>query len=149
MSGIEVAGLVLGAIPLIVECFESSQKAFRAFDTCRHYPKELTKLDAKIGAQKTVFRNTCINLLSTITNDRPKVNAMLSRSSHAGWQDEELQSTFANQLGALDESFTSCQRTMNQIHRTLQGICQDIEEFQALLTVDSEVMVFPDILDFG
>ena len=142
MSGIEVAGLVLGAIPLIIEGFNRSQKAFAAFNTYRHYPKELTKLDAKIGAQKTVFRNNCINLLSTITNDRQKVHAMLSETSHSGWQDENMHSTLASRIDALDESFTSCQRTMDQIYQALRDICRESEAFQTVLMASNEVSPF-------
>jgi hypothetical protein len=139
MSAIDVAGLILGVIPLIVEGFDHYKRAFAAFNTYRHYPKELTKLDAKIGAQKTVFRNNCINLLSTITNDRPKVHAMLSDLSHAGWQNEDIHKNLANRIDALDESFTSCQRTMNQIHQVLQEICREIESFQTILIANNEV----------
>jgi len=142
MSGVEVAGLILGAIPLIIEGFNQSQKAFAAFDIYRHYPRELTKLDAKIGAQKTVFRNNCINLLSVVTNDRPKVHAMLSESSHAGWHDDDIHSTLAGRINALDESFTSCQRTMDQICQALRDICREAESFQTVLMVDDEVRFF-------
>lgn len=143
MSGVEVAGLILGAIPLIIEGFKRSQIAFAAFDTYRHYPKELTKLNAKISAQKTVFRNNCINLLSTITNDRPKVDAMLTEISHAAWQDAAMYNTLATQVEALDESFTSCQRTMEQIDNALQSICKETEAFQAILIANSEVRLLP------
>lgn len=149
MSGVEVAGLILGAIPLIIEGYDRSQKAFVAFDTYRHYPKELTKLDAKIGAQKTMFRNTCVNLLSAITNDRSMVHAMLSEPSHAGWQDEEIQRTLAARLNALDESFVSCQRTMDQIHQTLRDICRETGPFQTVLVANNKVRLLPRFFSSG
>lgn len=184
MSGIEVVGLVLGAIPLIIEGFNRSQKAFAAFNTYRHYPKELTKLDAKskscvcpgpktsshyvkdpnislsvqllnfsliilrhtlipaVVAQKTVFRNNCINMLTTLTNDRQMVLSMLSDTSHMGWQDENFQSTLAVKVDALDESFMSCQRTMDQIRYALRDICRETEAFRNVLMATNEVIPF-------
>lgn len=139
MSGAEVAGLLLGAIPLVIEGYDRSEKAFAAFDTYRHYPKELTKLQAKLGAQKTVFRNNCINLLSTISNDRKKVYAMLSEPSHIGWQDDDMHLTLASRIEALDESFTSCQRTMEQIYEALQNISREVEAFQSILNSNNDV----------
>ncbi|RDW57644.1 hypothetical protein BP6252_13726 [Coleophoma cylindrospora] len=138
MSGVEVAGLLLGAIPIALEAYDRSERAFSAFDVYRHYPKELKKLEAKLGAQKTVFRNNCINLLSTISDDRSRVYAMLSEPSHSGWQDQDIHHALASRSNALDESFTSCQRTMEQIHEALQSIGKEAEEFQHVLASNSE-----------
>jgi DNA repair ATPase RecN len=139
MSGFEIVGVILGVIPLIIEAFDRSEQAFAAFAAYRRYPKELAKLDSKLGAQKTVFRNNCNNLLSTITNDRQKVHDMLSQPSHEAWQDKILQQNFKNNVGALDQSFESCQQTMEQIYEALQSISQETEDFKAALAVDPMV----------
>jgi hypothetical protein len=139
MSGAEVAGLLLGAIPLVIEGYNRLEKAFAIYETYRSYPKELKKLEAKLGAQKTVFRNNCINLLSTISNDRPMVYAMLSESGHIGWQDDGIHRKLASRVEALDESFLSCQRTMEQIYEALQSISREVEAFQSILNPPNEV----------
>jgi hypothetical protein len=139
MSGIEVAGLLLGVIPLVIEGYHGLEKAFAIYEAYRSYPKELKKFEAKLGAQKTVFRNNCINLLSSISNDRPKVYAMLSDSGHVGWHDGDIHRRLANRVEALDESFLSCQRTMEQIHEALQSISREVEAFQVILNPPNEV----------
>ncbi len=139
MSGFEITGVILGVIPLIIEAFNRSEQAFAAFATYRRYPKELAKLDSKLGAQKTVFRNNCINLLSTITSDRQKVHDMLSQPSHEAWHDNMLHQTFKVRIEALDQSLESCQRTMEQIYEALQSISLETEDFKAALVVDPEV----------
>jgi hypothetical protein len=63
MIGFEIVGVILGVIPLIIEGIDRSQTAFAVFAVYHHYAKELSKLDSKLGVQRTVFRNNCINLL--------------------------------------------------------------------------------------
>ena len=141
MIGIDVAGLLLGAIPVIIEGYGSLEKTFAFFETLRSFPREIKKLDAKLGTQKTVFRNNCINLLSALSDDRHAVYAMLSESTHVNWQNENFSRKLADRVdaGALDESFLSCHRTMNLIHESLQSINREVEGFKSVLNPPNEV----------
>lgn len=65
ISGVEVAGLLLDAISLIIEAFYHWGRAYDAFATHQKYPRETMKTDSKLGAQKRIFRNSCINLLAS------------------------------------------------------------------------------------
>ena len=140
MAGVEAVSLVLASVPLIIEAFDHSERAIQAFSTYRGYPKEVKKMESKLGAQKTVFRNNCINLLSTLTGDRRTVRNMLSaRSSHDLWSKEHLTQILTYHLDSLEQTFDSCQQSMEQISQALQAISKDVGEFSAVLNRSHEV----------
>lgn len=134
MSGVEVAGVILGAIPLVIEAFDHCGRAYDAFATYKEYPREIMKIDSKLGAQRTVFRNSCINLLASLTDDRQRVLDMVTQPSHEMWKDQRrLNEMFSLQTGSLDQTFHSCNRTMEQIHVALQAINRETEGIRSLL----------------
>jgi hypothetical protein len=140
MSGVEAVSLALAAIPLIIDAFDHSKKTIQAFSTYRGYPKEVKKLESKLGAQKTVFRNNCINLFSTLTDDPQIVQDMFSaRPLHGLWSKGHLTQILTYHLDSLDQTFDSCQQTMEQISQALQAISNDTERFNAVLDRNLEV----------
>ena len=133
MSGAEAAGLLLGIIPLIIEAFDHCERTYDAFATYQKYPREIMKIDTKLGAQRTVFRNNCINLLTKLTGDRKRIQDMISRPSHEMWRDRRLNQMLLTHLETLNQTFHSCQRTMEHIYEALQAISQETEGFRKLL----------------
>ena len=71
MSGIEfIVGTVLSAVPIALETYDRSGRVFEVFSVFKQYPREVLILEAKLRAQRTIFRNNAINLLTAITKDR-------------------------------------------------------------------------------
>ena len=139
MSGLEAVGLFLGIIPLIIEAFDHCGRTYDAFATYQKYPKEIMKIDSKLGAQRTVFRNNCNNLLTKMTGDRQRAHDMLSKPSHEMWRDENLQESFLRQIDSLDQTLYSCRRTMEQIHDALKAISRETDGFRVLLNGEQKV----------
>ena len=127
MSGIEIAGLVLGSIPLILEAFDRSERTFDAFRTYRKYPKEIEKLNSRIGAQKTVFRNNCNTFLTILTDDRRRIHEMVHEPTSNAWNEQGLGALLKFRLDqrrveSISATLDSCHRTMKQILEALQDI---------------------------
>lgn len=134
MSGVElIVGAVLGAIPIALEAYDRSGRVFQVFSTSvKRYPSEVLLLETRLGAQKTIFRNNAVNLLTAITKDQVRVQEVLDKpSSDAAKAGLVMSSLYVRKLGALDESFVSCRQTADQINKALQRLCLQAETFRA------------------
>ena len=131
MSGIEfIVGTVLSAVPIALETYDRSGRVFEVFSVFKQYPREVLILEAQLGAQRTIFRNNAINLLTAITKDRVKVQEVMNQpSSQAAGQGLVMASVYQHRVDALDESFVACRQTVEQIHNTLQLLCFQFEAF--------------------
>jgi hypothetical protein len=133
MSGIEfIVGTVLAAVPIALETYDRSGRVFEVFSVFKQYPREVLVLDAKLSAQRTIFRNNAINLLTAITKDRVMVQEVMDRpSSKTARLALVMASVYPQRMDALDESFVACRQTAEQIHSTLQQLCYQFNAFQA------------------
>ncbi|KAK7429450.1 hypothetical protein QQZ08_004042 [Neonectria magnoliae] len=140
MSGVEsILSAVLAAIPLAIEAYDHSERVFEAFSVFKQYPREVLKLEAKLGAQRTIFRNHTINLLTTVTDDREAVQRIMSRpSSGEAQQGLMLNALYRNRVDSLKESFLSCQKTVAQINDSLQRLCSEAQAFRVHLSQDQD-----------
>ncbi|KAJ4259732.1 hypothetical protein NW762_007663 [Fusarium torreyae] len=133
MSGVElIVGTVLGSVPIAIETYDRSKRVFDVFSTFKQYPREVRTLEAKIGAQRTIFRNNAINLLTAITKDRSKVRDVMNHSQSQAMRSTLTMATvYHNRLDALNDSFTACCQTSEQMQHTLQRLCAQLEDFVA------------------
>ncbi|KAK0722701.1 hypothetical protein B0T26DRAFT_641362 [Lasiosphaeria miniovina] len=146
MSGVEfIVGVVLGAVPIAVLAFEQYGKLSAHISTFRN-PREIVKLQSKVSAQRTIFRNNAINLLSAITNDRELVRSMLSAFGQtiAGANDDnpqrnptqssrhkivvelKMSEIYRNRIDSLEESLESCHKTILQIVVSLEKLVEEL-----------------------
>src|SRR6266511_3978537 len=84
MSGVEVAGLVFGVLPLIVSAVGNYEAAFRPFLTYSRHCKELRDFRTDFATQKQLFQNHCLILLVTQT-DSDEAQEILRRASNPKW----------------------------------------------------------------
>jgi hypothetical protein len=141
MSGIEfIIGTVLAAVPIALEAYDRSNRVFEVFSVFRQYPREVLTLEAKLSAQRTIFRNNAINLLRAITRDRATVQEVLSRPSSKALRESLVLSSACQLRGdALEESFMTCHQTAQQIQQALEQLCLHAEAFGADLGQRQEV----------
>ena len=141
MSGIEfIVGTVLAAVPIALETYDRSGRVFEVFSVFKQYPREVLILEAKLSAQRTIFRNNAINLLTAITKDRVKVQEVMKQpSSQAARVGLVMASVYQHRVDALDESFVACRQTAEQIHNTLQLLYFQSEAFRAEVGENQEV----------
>ena len=63
MSGVEAAGLILGALPLVVSGLESYIEGVATIKRYFRYKNELKSLLRALTTEYDIFRNTCEELL--------------------------------------------------------------------------------------
>jgi hypothetical protein len=65
----EVAGIALGALPLIVSAAENYAKVYRKFSRFRKYDAEIRGFLHRLLLQKTIFRTECRLLITLVAGE--------------------------------------------------------------------------------
>jgi hypothetical protein len=90
MSGIEVAGIVLGAIPLVISGLEHYSEGARTIKSMRDYPKEFATLSRRLRVENETFRNTMELILSGFVGGRT-LNDMLTQPGGKAWAETQVE----------------------------------------------------------
>jgi hypothetical protein len=129
MTGAEAAGFVLGVLPLLISAAEHYDGVFRPLKRFRKFIPEIELYQQQLNTQKTIFRNECQLLLTTLIG-RQKAREMLIESEHSSWGDSDLDEKFARQLG---DSGTACKTIINLIHAKLRVVEEESESFGLII----------------
>ncbi|KAI0388113.1 hypothetical protein F5Y04DRAFT_286997 [Hypomontagnella monticulosa] len=135
MGGIELIGVIIGAIPLVIEAYDHSDSAVRGISTLskESFVGELRRLQSRFRTQRAIFRVTASSLHNVMENDENRVMERLS--SHLSWevgsQGVLKEDHEDNQLDSLNELLESCQEALQQILEDLGCITATLEKFQA------------------
>lgn len=124
----EVAGIVLGALPLLISAVENYEVTFQPFVIFFQHIKEMKRFGTKLGTQRAVFRNNCQILLSIIGEDLDSILENANRKDQAVIQRlDEL----------LGESCGQCFSITKLISDSLHKIMQETAGFREI--VEKEV----------
>ncbi|KAK3369987.1 hypothetical protein B0H63DRAFT_551939 [Podospora didyma] len=122
----EVVGVVLGAVPIVIQSYNRLSKTIGVF---RSFSKELKKLDVIVQSQNVLFQGDIIKLLVAVTNDEEKARTLLV-SSKDEWEALRLpEAVDPDQLASLRETFTSWDCMLQMIHSSMNAICAEVENF--------------------
>jgi hypothetical protein len=127
MSGIEIAGLVFGISPLLIETIKSYRTLSDRFHTFRHYSREVKKINLQLRVCQRIFLNECSLLLQGVV-DEEKAQAMLEDSGHSLWTSGIFNDQFQN---LLSESYVTCKDVIKGIREILKEIGENMESFDA------------------
>ena len=93
----EAAGLVLGAIPLVVSALEHYVQGVDTIAKWWSYKRELTSLVRVLGAEHARFLGTCEKLLEgLVTPD--ELDSLVAHPGGPGWKDVELDRKLKSRL---------------------------------------------------
>jgi hypothetical protein len=121
MTGFEVAGVVLGALPLIVSTIENYERIIGPVITYHKYSEELEVFSTELGSQKDIFQNECLLLLRELVNVQ-ELEDMLEEPSHALWN------TLRDNLALSQEFSRKLGRSNRQILRELRWIGTTLDQ---------------------
>lgn len=83
MSGVEIAGLFFGVLPVVIEAVKHYRAVCQTFHTFRHYSREAKKIQKRLRVCQQVFMNECRLLLQLVVDDKT-TSAMLNDEEHGG-----------------------------------------------------------------
>lgn len=132
MSGIEIAGLVLGAVPLIVVAMEKYSEAAKIYDSFKRHQRHLTHARRLLKAEQRVYQNTCMILLGGIIPRHEFARLVQKGPKNTGdWKRREFENALRKRLACDYEVFTGLMDEMNII----------VGEFAKELDLDEDFQV--------
>ncbi|KAJ5059406.1 hypothetical protein J3E74DRAFT_465959 [Bipolaris maydis] len=88
MSGIEVAGLVFGVVPVVVEILKSYSTARRKLTTFSRHAEVASDIQLKFRVAAANFNNDCRMLLQATMADPSEISEMMEDPMHKNWQEQ-------------------------------------------------------------
>ena len=135
MSGIEIAGLAIGVLPLLVELVKSYSAMLRRAHTFRHYGKAVKSLSTQLDTQNGLFLND-IRLLLLCVEDEAVVESMLADASDQHWTMDDLGQRLHLVLG---NNFIICRNIIEEISEMVLDLREDLEQFDVFWDRKSKV----------
>jgi hypothetical protein len=118
MSGVELAGLVLGILPLAISAMETYNEGLDPVKAFFGWEKELPKFIRRLRNQHVHYEQTLRQLLGPIVSEE-ELAEMLTEPNGELWKDEEIAEKMD---GKLAESKLAYRNTMADIERIMKKI---------------------------
>ncbi|KXH36708.1 hypothetical protein CSIM01_03102 [Colletotrichum simmondsii] len=122
MSGFEIAGVVLGAIPLILKALDDYNRVARSIETWRHYEREISSLSRNLSNEQARLRNVCDLLLSNLVT-ASDYELMIKNPLGPLWKQEDVQRKIKTRLY---RSYDTFQRIMEEMEAAIHYIKQKL-----------------------
>ena len=149
MSGIELAGIVLGAFPLLIAALEHYRGSAEVLEDWWQIKKEYKKCKNEIKVQELAFENNLERFLLPLIVDDHHITALIADPGGEEWKDPDLE---VKLKGRLPKSYDLFLDTISDINATMDGLKEELgirrQAFQQGLAANSEPVGLP-FLSFG
>ena len=129
MSGFEVVGVVLGAIPLLISGLEHYAEGIHTIKNMWDYEAVVRHLVTEFMLSQGILRHSCQDLLMPILPDTEATK--LLEGGAPNWEDEDLAKRLREFLGPDYEVYV----------RTVRNLNRRIEFFTRKLALDTRTML--------
>ena len=117
MTGIEIAGLVLGGYPVLVWTCEKYKDVFRGLEGWRAFRSRFEDFTLSLETQRLCYRDVLKSLLCLGPNpylqNIEEAGAFLSDPYHEGWRSNELAENLKDRLG---ERYEPCVAIIDKLN---------------------------------
>jgi hypothetical protein len=124
MSGVELAGLVLGVLPLLIQGIESYNEGLDPIKSFMRWEKELPHFIRKLRNQHVHYSQTIGILLAPITEEIELAEMMTDPGLSRMWRDQEIAARLRDRL---QDSYDAYQSTMLDIERITKKIASKLD----------------------
>jgi hypothetical protein len=121
MSGMEIAGVILGVIPILqlaVDQFHGDK-----FKTLLKYQQVIRGISRKLDLEHALFYSTCEKLLSPIV-DEDRLAELLSNPKASKWKDADLEDHLMDHLG--DKKYDLYLSTIRELATLIMSLREDL-----------------------
>lgn len=128
MSGLEIAGVVLGVIPLFVSAIEHYEDGIRPFKTLKLavYRQELSNYRTKLSLEYGLYTNTLEELLANIVPE-DEASSMITQGYSPVWKQLDLEHKLKRRLGNAHTTYLMVMRQMQDVMAKIASLL-DIEK---------------------
>jgi hypothetical protein len=128
MSGIEVAGLVFGVLPILFEAVRAYSAVSHGLHTFRHWSREVKSVALKLKVHNGIFLNEC-RLLLRLVEEEQVTEDMLEDRADWRWKSKELN----EKLNAvLKDSLELCCSIIEETKDTVASMEEEMKKFNVL-----------------
>ncbi|KAJ3544772.1 hypothetical protein NM208_g2881 [Fusarium decemcellulare] len=122
MSGFEIAGVVLGSIPLVVSTLENYKNGLRTIQRYRRYDREIQSLIRNLETERVKLQNLCEKLLDGLVPPS-RIDAMVENPGGDLWSEEETQKKIRARLW---KSWDIFEWTLRDIQASIQEVYETL-----------------------
>ncbi|RSL66724.1 hypothetical protein CEP54_003556 [Fusarium duplospermum] len=138
MSGFEIAGIVLGTIPLVISALEKYGAGLSTLQRFRKYKRELQSLIRNLETERIKLENVCEKLLIGLV-PYSRIEAFTNNSMGDLWREEEPLRKIQVRLG---KSFKSFEATISHLKTTIDEMADVWEESYTAIIIVHGVRTF-------
>lgn len=143
MSGIEVVGIVLGALPLAISLFRSYEDLAAAKNRLRDFEKIYRNVLRDPEHEELLFRLIIETLIRPLVNDemidKSDLDRIISKAEHSRWDDQDVNEALRQRLGDVHMPFIQVAKdTEQQCMQLLKSIGFDKPDVVSSLTLELE-----------
>ena len=144
MSGIEVAGLVLGAFPLALSALGKYRETAETLAIFWKIRREYKAWTQNLNICKLVFEQNIEEFLLPLIVDDEELDELIKQPGGEKWRDPELEGRLRQRL---PKSYDLYLEIIDRIHDVMKDITRELgierPDFQSKIT-EGEVSVTPD-----
>ncbi|KAF2676720.1 hypothetical protein K458DRAFT_396613 [Lentithecium fluviatile CBS 122367] len=124
MSGVEVAGLVLGCLPLLIQGIETYNEGLDPVKAFVRWERDLPQLIRKLRNQHVHYAQTMRVLLEPITTEFELAEMLSDPAGAHLWKDKYMAEKLRNKL---EDSYDAYQDTIAEIERITKKIASKLD----------------------
>ena len=121
ITGVETAGLVLAAFPLIISALEHYREGLEPLKDFWKFRTDFLTLIHQIGYQKVVFDENIEELLSPVVTSEEELESLISDPGGPVWHEATLEARLKNRLPRSYEWYCGIVDELNQAMFKLKG----------------------------
>jgi hypothetical protein len=121
MSGVEAAGFVLAAFPLIMSALNSYQDGFESLQDWWRFRAEFVEFIHEIGTQSVLFSENLEELLKPIVLSDAEMDALLKEPGGRAWNNPDLEARLQQRLPQSYGWYRAAIDDMNSILEKLKA----------------------------
>ena len=122
MSGIEVAGLVLGGFPLLISAAEHYKEGFEPLVKWKRFRTDFIGFIDAVDIEKQLFDQTLERFLISADVPQEELQSFMTIPNYEGWRREDLAGILETRLGPSYSAFLGTVKTMNSLMAELQEL---------------------------
>ena len=135
MSGIEVAGLVLGAFPILIYALESYRKGAEVFGDWWRIEGAYIKCKQDLKYHQLLFEGNIERFLLPLVVDDDELKKLMKNPAGTAWEDPELEKKLQERLPKAYDTFLGVMIDINKLMESFKkALGVDNPKFQATVT---------------
>jgi hypothetical protein len=147
MSGIEVAGLVLGAFPLLIRALESYREGAEVVSDWWRIETAYTKCKQHLKYHQLLFEGNIERLLLPLVVDDDKLKQLMENPAGTAWEDPKLEKKLQERLPKTYDTFLGVVIDINKLMESLKkALGVHNPKFRARVTKVRELSMHTQVL---